>query len=203
MLSWLSPEKKTWVSNKRKRHGQNYEISYKQFILKTASKEVIDRGDSVFFSSLNKELFKQELQLLKTVDGEISDCSNYIGYDGEIITRREVKQGVLDQDNEHHHLILEAQEELKKDGKYIVDPKSTSYHKFLNTFAWTEEERIRALEYFTEFMWRGIISLEKDKSWCHRFLISVKDNAYTYPNNNMFAGGSLFVARDLPAPDKK
>jgi hypothetical protein len=92
--------------------------------MKLHNKEVVIGSDSVQFIYAHKELYKQELQLNKTEDGDIFDYK-YEDFDGKDIARREIKQKVLDKDSKYYHYIQEAQEKLKQEGKYIATEENT------------------------------------------------------------------------------
>ena len=128
VLDSLSPAKRKKVETMRQfsldNDGDYFETSYRQFILMTDRKEVVETENSVKFMYAHKELDRQELQLPKTKDGNIFDYT-YDGFDGKPVTRREIRQSVLDKDNENYHYIEEEQERLAKDGKYIATEENT------------------------------------------------------------------------------
>jgi len=180
-----------WLQNN---YWERYETSYKQAIMKLYKKEVVIRQDSVQFLYAHKELYKQELQLSK--DGDIFDYP-YEDFDGKNIARREIKQKVLDKDNSQHHYIQKTQEQLQQEGKYIATEENT-FNNILNWFEWDMDQKIKAMQFLTGFIGRWIISLEKDKNDCRRFLESTRYESYTdvcdYNDPNNY--GSLFVAKD-------
>jgi len=98
--------------------GGRFEISYKQFILMTDKKEVVETDDAVVFVNAHRKLYRKELQLPKTEDGMIFDSEYYITE--EDITRREIQSDVWNEDNKHHHYIEEAKVALAKEGKDIA-----------------------------------------------------------------------------------
>lgn len=128
VLNSLSPAKRKKVKTMRKyaldHDGDYFETSYRQFILMTDSKEVVETESSVQFLYAHKELEIQELQLPKTYNNTIFDYS-YTGFVGEPITRREIRQHVLDKEDDDYHCIQEVQERLAKEGKYIATEENT------------------------------------------------------------------------------
>ena len=173
---------------------EKYEISYKQAIIKLHNNEAIIGADAVQFIYAHKELYTQELQLPK--DEDIFDHT-YEDFDGKKITRREIKQKVLDKNSKQYHYIQEAGETLKQEGKYIATEENT-FSAILNWFEWNIDQKIRSMQFLTWFVGRWIISLGKDKNNCRRFLGSrrYKLSSYIYDYNTPDYKGSLFVAKD-------
>lgn len=201
VLASLSPAKRKKVETMRQywldNDGDYFETSYRQFILMTDRKEVIEMGESVQFLYAHKELYRQELQLPKKWDESIFDCE-YTWYTGDPIIRREIRQHVLDKDDDDYHYIQEAQEELAKDGKYIATEENT-FNAIFSWFEWTTEQKIKTMQYFTEFVGWGIIS-EEDKNGCCRLLKSglSKCKCYTFisGSDDPDSKGSLFIAKN-------
>lgn len=83
VLDSLSTAKREKVETMRKKlldnNGDYFEISYRQFILMTDKKEVVETENSVQFLYAHKELDRQELQLPKTKNGAIFDVT-YTGF---------------------------------------------------------------------------------------------------------------------------
>jgi len=130
------------------------------------------------------------------VDSDIFDY-NYTDFDDKNIQRVSVRQQLFDKDNRHYRYIQEVQEKLKQEGKYIATEENT-FWAILDWFEWSEEQKIKAMQFLTGFVGHWIISLEKDTKGCRRLLQSLryKHNTNTYDSNNTYAYGSLFVAKD-------
>ncbi len=173
VLSTLSDAKQKRVIAMREEplklydNGDRFETSYKQFILMTDRKEVVETDDAVVFVNAHKKLYRKELQLPKTEDGMIFDGEYYIT-SGEDIIRREIQSDILNKDNKHHHYIDEAKALLMKEGKDIATEEN-AFAAILELFEWTEEQKIRAMQFFTDFYWWGIIFSENGKYSFLRF----------------------------------
>lgn len=176
-------------------NGDYFETSYKQVIMKIHLWEVSIKNNSVAFRYAGKELQRQELQLPKESEN-IFDCT-YTGFDGKQITRREIRQRVLDKDNKEYQCIQKAQEELKQQNKYIATQENT-FSAILDGFEWTSEQKIKSMQFLTGFVGWWIISLEKDRNICRRFLVSELSKYSTYIYDSYYPDyrGSLFVAKD-------
>ncbi len=198
VLDSLSPAKRKRVKKTRqelkKDEGNFFEISYRQFILKTANKEIIETEDTVQFPYAHKELYKQELQLPRAV--LIRGTEN----EGKYIPKSSLIQDLLDKKNRRHHYIKEAIAQLEKEWKYI-GTKENTFDIIMAGLEWTEKQKLQTIKYFTEFDGSGIVSLEKDEDDCRTFLCfgrtwRIKENMgfkkYKNPRNE----GVLFVAKD-------
>jgi hypothetical protein len=86
---------------------------------------------------------------------------------------------------------------LKQEGKYIATEENT-FAPILNWFDGELDQKIKAVQFLTEFVGRWIISLEKDENDCRRFLrfTRSKGNTSVYDNNTPRNKGSLFVVKD-------
>lgn len=184
MRSWLQEQ-----------YWEKYETSYKQAIMKLHNKEAVIGSDAVQFLYARKELYKQELQLDKSSE-DIFDYK-YIDFDGKKITRREVKQRVLDKDHPSNPMVMEAFKKAESEGKYLAT-KANTFDSILSWFEWNNDQKIKAIQFLTGFVGRWIISLEKDENNCRRFLKSDR-----YENGTNVCGndgpddeGALLLAKD-------
>lgn len=182
----------TWL---REKYGDIYDISYRQAIMKLHTGEVYIKNESVVFVYAHKELFKQELQIEKTADGDILD-DTHKKFNGKPMIRREVRERVLNNDNEHHHLILQAENRLKKEWKYIATEENT-FIPILNGFTGDLEQKIKGMQFLTGFVGKAIISLKIDSEKCRRFLLSDRYlGTNIYSSNIPGYHGSLLIAKD-------
>ncbi len=180
-----SAERKRVVSmqNWLSENGWNYfDKSYEQFIQAVHKKEIIIWENSVKFIKAHKELYKQELQLPKWED--IIE-EEYTDFDGTKVKRREIRQKVLDEDHKSNKIVMKALENEEKNGKEMATYDNT-FKAILGSFEWEEDQQIKAMQFATWFIWRGIISKEKDNNNSRVFLDSERDK---YDTEIRYSGG--------------
>jgi len=175
-------------------YQDRYETSYRQAIMKLHNQEVVIKPDSVQFLYVHQELDRQELQL---PDGKDIMDYTYEWFAGEQITRREIRQKVLDKDHPSNHIAVAAFEKAKSEVKQLATEENT-FTPILDGFSGDVDQKIKAMQFLTWFMWRWIISLEKDENGSRRFLGCGrgKDNTGVRGGRHPVGRGALLLSKD-------
>lgn len=145
------------------RYGDKCEIPYRQAIMKIYNKEVIIWEDTVKFLSVNIELYKDTLEI---PNGKDIKNMHYEDFDRSVGVNRWVKQGVLYEDHESYRMVQDAMRKVELEGKFVATQENT-FLPILNSFEWSEYQKIQTFQFLTWFIWLIIMSWSKDRDYTH------------------------------------
>jgi hypothetical protein len=185
-LDSLSPEKRERISKKRQwtKWFDHFEFAYKQFIIKTKNKEIIEMPHSVQFIKAWKELYKKELELPENIR-----IKHWFKFDKQAVTPL-----VFKKNNPRYVYLQELIEHLNQEWKYIATKKS-AFDAIMDTLEWSDERKLLTIAYFTEYSDRAVASMEEDEDHRFSFVGFWRQWEFKkYKNSNMEA--VIYAAKD-------